>query len=280
MKKNNPSGRHHFIPQFFIKRFSSNDDGKVFVFNKTFNKTGSIPQHPAEICHSKHLYSLRHGNVVYSILEDTFSAFESKWSGVFKLLDGNIFDSNILLKDKNAENLIRLFYACQFWRSPIRSDLAMRSAERLVSFYDEMDKGKYLLAGIERKDLKKIVKLKDSENNKKMIQYFLLPMMTYMLPFGEDAKFCIFDKTEIYDKDLVCSDVGVVADSIDFLFSGKKIIIFPFSSNRVITISKEGYEISVEDIENYQRLVFSSASQHLFCATQAGMQEFVSKFRV
>ncbi|WP_186027342.1 DUF4238 domain-containing protein [Burkholderia gladioli] len=278
-KKKNPPGRHHFLPQFFIKRFSQNDDQTVYVYDKKYDHLGSIPQHPMEICYREHLYSLGSAGNRFPFLEEVFSLFETKWADVFQMLDQDLLEANTLLLDENAVNLVRFFYTCQFWRSPRRRDLAYETADRLMALYDDMDKPKYLLAQIERKDLKRIVKLKASVDNMKIIQNFLFPLMTYMTPVARDAKFHVIKKPMGYDLDLLCADVGVVGETIEDVFSGDDVKFFPFSSRRLLVVSRGVEEITADAIDQFQKLLFTTASQHIFCATQDGLTKHVNRFR-
>jgi hypothetical protein len=272
MQKKNQPGRHHFIPEFFIKRFSEHDKEFVFVYEKLYDKLGTIPQAAGTICYQQHLYSLGSASQRFPILEQAFSMFETKWSELFKILDGDLASANKLLSDQNAENALRFFYACQFWRTPKRRELAIESADELLMRYDQMDRATYLLVPIERKELKRVVKLRKSRDSANIIQNFLFPLMTYMTPFMEGARFWVVEKPLSYSPDLICSDVGVVGDKIEEVFAAERVTIFPLSRRRLLVLARGSEEIDAASIETFQSKLFDSAFRYVFCASRAGLE--------
>jgi hypothetical protein len=277
--KKNPPGRHHFLPRFFIKRFSENTDETVYVYDKTHDHLGTFPQPAAKICHGPHIYSLGVAGTRHPLLEDAFSAYETKWADAFRMLDQSLPEVNAVLSDRNAENIIRFFYACQFWRSPKRHKLAIDTADRLMELYDAMDKPAHLLAPIERKELKRIIKLKASVDSAKIIQNFLFPLMTYMTPAASGAMFHVIEKPRDYEMDLLCADVGVVGESIEDVFSGDEVKFFPLSSERLLVLSRDADAATTDAVDRFQIAMVASASQHVFCATQMGLAKHVHRIR-
>lgn len=251
----------------------------MYVYNKIRDHLGTIPQHAGQICHDTHLYSLGTARDRHPIIEKTFSFYETKWAEVFRVLDQSPFEADALLADRNGENIVRFFYACQFWRSPQRSELAKRSADTLMSLYDSMDKADHLVAPIERKELKRIVKLKASVDNMKIIQNFLFPIMTYATPAASGAKFRVVDKPKDYEMDLLCADVGVVGETIEDVFSGDDVKFFPLSSRRLLALSRDAVTVTADAVDRFQQSLLESASQHVFCATQDGLAKHVNRVR-
>lgn len=260
------------MPEFFIKRFSENEENFVFVYEKLHGRLGTIPQAAGTICYQHHLYSLGSASQRFPVLEQAFSAFETKWSELFRELDGDLLFANQLLSDQNAENILRFFYACQFWRTPKRRELAIANAGELLVRYDQMDKAVSLLVPIERKELKRIVKLKKSADSANVIQNFLFPVMTYMTPFIDGARFWVMEKPEDYSLDLICSDAGVVGDTIEEVFAANRVTIFPLSSRRLLVLAANSEEINASSIEIFQAKLFASAFRYVFCATRIGLE--------
>ncbi|WP_167525631.1 DUF4238 domain-containing protein [Cupriavidus oxalaticus] len=277
--KQNPPGRHHFLPQFFIRRFSQSDDETVYVYNKLRDHLGTIPQPPGKICHESHLYSLETLGQRHPLIEKTFSFFEKQWADTFRMLDASEFEANVLLADGNGEKIVRFFYACQFWRSPKRKELASRSAETLLSLYDALGKAEHLIAPIERKELKRFVKLKASANNMKIIQNFLFPIMTYMTPAANGAKFRVVEKPKDYDMDLLCADVGIVGETIEEVFSSEGVKLFPLSRQRLLVLSQDPVSVTADEVDRFQRSLIESAAQHVFCATKDGLARHINRLR-
>ncbi len=277
--KKNPPGRHHFLPQFFIRRFSDNDDESVYVYNKLRDHLGTLPQPSARICHEAHLYSLETLGQRHPVIEKAFSYYETQWASAFRMLDASEFEANVLLSDGNGEKIVRFFYACQFWRSPKRTELARRSAETLLSLYDGLDKAEHLVANIERKEVRRFIKLKASANSMKIIQSFLFPIMSYMTPAANGAKFRVVEKPKDYDMDLLCADVGVVGETIEEVFSGEGVKLFPLSRQRLLALSQDAVSVTADEVDRFQQSLIESASQHVFCATKDGLARHVNRLR-
>lgn len=269
--KTNAPARHHFLPEFFIKRFSENDERSVYVYNKRYDKLNPIPQSAGSICYQRHLYSIGPSNDPFFIIEESFSKFETKWAQTFEMLDGDMQSANALLLDRNGENIIRFFYACQFWRTPLRRELAMARADELLTLYDEMEPAD-LLVPIERRELKKIIKLKRSTDNIKIIQNFLFPMLTYRANSNNDARFRVIDKPLDYPSELICADVGVVGDTIEEVFGGADLRMFPLSRRRLLVLANGAAEITHRAIDEFQVALFKSATAYVFSATRAGLE--------
>lgn len=278
-KKNSP-GRHHYLPQFFIKRFSENSEEKVYVYDKTNDHLGTLPQHAAEICYGSHIYSLDHAGSRFPLLENAFSAFETQWADAFLTLDQDLSSANTFLLDTHGEKIVRFFYACQFWRCPKREKLAIDTADKLLELYDAMDKPQHLFAHIERKELKRIVKLRALANNRKVIQNFLFPLMTYMTPFANGARFHVIEKPRDYEMDLLCADVGLVGETIEDVFSGSETKFFPLSKERLLVLSRDPETVTADAVDQFQRAVMASASRFAFCATKEGLEKHVNRLRL
>lgn len=270
--------KHHFLPEFFIKRFSERDDKAVFVYEKEYDKLHTIPKPAGSICYQYHLYSLGSGVDRFPILEKGFSFYETKLRDVFDILDGELALANEALSKWEMERLLRFFYACQFWRVPKRRSLAVENAEHLLMLYDDADAENGLVP-LSRKDLRKIIKLKIKDDFANVIQNFLSPLLTYGVCRRQDTRFWLIEKPKDYMDDLLCSDTGVIGDTIEEVFSGSEISVFPFSRTRMLIFGKT-CDISISAINQFNEKILSSASKHVFCASLGGLQKHVANLKL
>lgn len=270
---------HHFLPKMFINRFSKNSDEKVFVYNKIFNKIYTKPKHSSTICYVEHLYSLDSRSGLVSLLENTFAKFEGEWKKVFDKLDGDLWVANTLLKHEVPEKMLRLFYACQFWRSPTRDELVKSNARKLLIYFDSLKNTEDLIFPIERVDLEFFIENMSSSFFFKIVKNFLFPIMTYAIPFKDGFSFRLLDKEGIYASDLICPDVGVSGCMLEDVFQSSKLKILPFSKNRLLLISKENSFINSEIIVESQYDLLMSASEFVFSSSTEGLSQHATRYR-
>jgi glucan phosphorylase len=168
--------KHHYVPEFFIKNFSCRDDKLVFIYDKQHNNLNPVPKSASRICHDLHLYSLIDSGVANPVLEGMYSSFEAQWKKSFEILSEDPI--NLLLDNKTAKDIVATFIAFQFWRNPSRNKLAALQNDNILNYYDKAkEQENELVAFMERKEVKKLVKNFHNENAKKVLQYFVLPAL-------------------------------------------------------------------------------------------------------
>ena len=258
--------KHHYVPEFFIKNFSRREDKLVFIYDKQHENLNPVPKAASRICHDLHLYSLIDSGVAHPVLEGMYSNFEAQWKKSFELLSKD--PVNLLLDNESTENIIRTFIAFQFWRNPSKHQLAALSTDNIINYYDKAkDEGNELALLMERKEIKKIVKNIHNKNARKILQYFVLPALTYSISKSSEIKYRIVKKPHEFNHDLICSDNPIIYPTIEDTFSKNEIRFFPLTNELALISSKEEIDITVSDFYKFQAMVFQSAIKWVFSST-------------
>lgn len=268
------SKKHHYVPEFLIKGFSSQADNSVFIYDKPFNNLNPVPKAASRICHDLHLYSLSVGEQKSQVLEEMFSGFESKWKEMLFMLHEK--DSDILYDDPNAKKIIRNFIACQFWRNPSRHQLAMDSIGRVMNYYDQAREKGELIFPMERKDLKKIIKNKFNKNSQKIIQHFILPALTFSIASDSTVEYRIVKKPDEFRHDFICSDNPIIYKSIEDVFSIDEARFFPIRRDCILVSSPGNFNIGINDLEDFQVKLFDNATKWVFSSTLQSLEKYIN----
>jgi len=268
-KKQNPPTKHHIVPEFFIKRFSSRPDEFVYVYDSEFRKFSSEPKAAGAICYKRHLYTLDVAQSQVMLLEKMFSFFETQWASTFQMLAPEVADA-ALSESREIEKILRLFIACQFWRHPARRGLAIEYADSLPDLFEQMIDDD-LVAILDLQTIDEICEARDMEDAARIIQYFLLPLLTYHTPFVPGERFHIAEVPREYGHDLICSDGPLVGDTIEQVFRSAGTKIFPFSRDRMLLLGQEGCSVTQQEIEASQVELFASAPKYVFASSIAAM---------
>lgn len=266
-KKSNPPAKHHIVPEFFIKRFSSRTDEFVYVYDSEFRKLPNEPKAAGAICYRRHLYTLDVAKSQVILLEEMFSFLETQWAAIFQMLTTEVADAE-LSELPEAEKILRLFIACQFWRHPARRALAIEYADRLPDLFDQRI-GDDLVEILDRQVIEEICEARDMEDVARIIQYFLLPLLTYQTPFVPGERFRIVEVPPEYGYDLICSDGPLIGDTIEQVFHRAGTKIFPFSRDRMLLLGQEGCSVTPQEIEASQAELFASAPKYVFASSIA-----------
>ncbi len=272
-KKQNLPAKHHIVPEFFIKRFSSRADAFVYVYDSEFGKLSNEPKAASAICYIRHLYTLDVAQSQLVVLETMFSFFETQWAEIFRMLetdtDADAIDA-ALSEVPEIEKILRLFIACQFWRHPERRELAIEYAEKLPDLFEGMADDD-LVSVLDLHTIEEIAEARDMEDAARIIQYFLLPLLTYQTPFAPGERFHITKIPDGYGHDLICSDGPLIGDTIEQVFNGEGTKIFPFSKDRMLLLGRDGCSVTPQEVEVSQAQLFASAPKYVFASSIAAL---------
>jgi len=149
--KNIPK-KHHYIPQFILRQFCS-EDNFLWYQHKDTGVVESLDT--TEVFMEKYLYYFEDNDKDYFEIEENLSKYESEIS---KLLLNQFYDEKIISITKEEQESIKLFYAIMGFRSKRAADFFKHSDDKqFVDFYssfqDDKDFEKFW-----KKNLKELVK--------------------------------------------------------------------------------------------------------------------------
>ncbi|VWB70073.1 hypothetical protein BLA15945_03333 [Burkholderia lata] len=239
----------------------------MYVYDSEFRKLSGEPKAAGAICYRRHLYTLDVAQSQVVLLEEMFSFFETQWATVFQMLTTDVADA-ALSELPEMEKILRLFIACQFWRHPARRALVIEYADRLPDLFEQMIDDD-LVEILDKQMIEEICEARDMEDAARIIQYFLLPLLTYQTPFVPGERFRIAEVPQEYGHDLICSDGPLIGDTIEQVFHRAGTKIFPFSRDRMLLLGQEGCSVTPQEIEASQAELFASAPKYVFASSIA-----------
>jgi hypothetical protein len=251
----NISKKHHFIPVFYQKGFLSSEY-ELFAYKKKF---GSIKNwSPSQLMYEKNLHTMNLGDEKTVMLEEFYSQIEGEFNKYISLINDNINNKNLLTEltnDGNFQRLAKLMVAIQFWRTPCRRQQTINYAPKLVSLYDSTDEEIKEIFGYDRKFIKFLSKRVKKDDSLKVIQFLLLPLLTFDLS-TKVIKLKLFKATK--EMKFVSSDRPVVYDVIEDLFNLRS-FLFPFSKELLLVGTDK--DVKVINIEKVNLLIANKASE-------------------
>lgn len=256
----NISIKHHFIPQFILRRFCDTN-GKLNSYDKKFNKFEI--KTPSQVCYEKNLYSIINANEFgrYLNVEGYFSKMEGEFSKVIKLFD----DDDVLRYMKydthslnSFERIVNFFLTTSYWRIPseVNFDHINKTKENFRNIYNDLsDNAKEITGLIDRRTMKYIEKEKN-KNWQKIVPTLIIPtFLSYTT--NDDLKKCAFHKT---DYDLITSDNPIICDINQDCSLGGDIYI-PVGNRLCITNN-------IDKIDYFQKSVFRNARKFVIASSK------------
>ncbi|MFQ2273318.1 DUF4238 domain-containing protein [Aeromonas hydrophila] len=266
---NQVSKKHHFIPQFYIKGFSD-DNNDVFIYDKEYNKIATSPKKPAQIFYEEHLHTIKKFGQTSSMIEDAYSELEGMLSKiVVRLKECSSEMLHELVELPEFVKILVLMMSVQYWRNPQNTCKAKQLASDLLSLYDQAIATNYEVMPFSRKDVKFFQKRSKDEAFFKVIQFFFLPLITFKFDPGQLKGLKII---KLYGEDeFLCSDNPVAIESIDsgFNFSGQ--VFYPITKKFAIS-NIDSQEMSAFDqvvLMHARKKVIASSRERLQLITQA-----------
>lgn len=265
---NNPSSRHHFIPEFYQKGFYS-DDGKLFTYKKDYHTIKS--RTPGQILYELDLHTIALGKEKTLAIENFYSQLEGKFTEYRDLIKDNAKNSEVISELMSHPNFIKIakyMVATQFWRTPCKRDLAIEFTPRLIDLYDQASNEMKAVLRYDRTLVKYLTKRAHKDHAVKFIQFVLLPLITFDLSEKSDTIY-LFRAPE--NQTFVSSDRPVSFDSHEKLFSFKS-FCFPFSKELLLFGSERDKEFKL-NMEQANKFIAKRADQVVISASKQQLEE-------
>ncbi|WP_046383468.1 DUF4238 domain-containing protein [Pseudomonas veronii] len=264
----NPSSKHHFIPEFYQKGFYSND-GKLFTYKKDYHTIKS--RAPAQILYELDLHTIALGKEKTLAIENFYSQLEGKFTECRDLIKEHSQDVDLmseLMSDPTFMKIAKYMVATQFWRTPCKRDLAVEFTPRLTDLYDQATNEMKAVLRYDRMLIKYLTKRAHKDHAVKFIQFILLPLITFDLSEKSDTIYLFRAPT---NQAFVSSDRPVSFDSHEKLFSFKS-FCFPFSKELLLFGSEndKAFQLSMEKIN---KLIAKRADKIVIAASKNQLEE-------
>lgn len=120
---NNESQRHHYLPEFYIKKFC-NEQGKIFIYDNTDKRNPDkiIPKSPSSIFFEWNRNTVETGSEKNTVIETIYRDIENKIAPHLSYIES--IQSNNLKGEIGVETLRNLIYLGYLtkWRVPVIDD--------------------------------------------------------------------------------------------------------------------------------------------------------------
>lgn len=230
---------HHYIPQLFLRGFTS-EDGKLQVFDKKYNEFKADKQTPKTILFEKHRNTININNIRSDFIETAYGKLENAFAEFFNSIRNETLSDEIISKE--GIYLLKSFIAIQFWRLPFMDEFVDDFVKNL-----ELERFGNRIS-INGTPLHQVGKIKELiENNEEFRYYFrcfILPILMFDLDKKEgDLKYWklhkVISKTDKWENGLT-SDYPFIIENINKMWSFQSKFIFQISKTQIITYSPQG----------------------------------------
>lgn len=235
------SVNHHYIPQMYLKGFTASN-GKLQVFDKSFNHFKKDKQTPKTVFFAKHRNTIEFNGVQTDKIEKMYSTIESSFGEFFELIRAGI-SYDVLISEKGIY-LLKLYTAIQFWRMPLVDDFA----ENFVKNIDLTKYGERItINGVPLGEVDSIRRLiKSDKGFRHYFRSFFLPVLTFDLQVHEHDYECWkmhTTSTEFSGWDnILTGDNPLVVENLDEIFAFNSKLIFPLSKTQIVTFSPKSID--------------------------------------
>lgn len=268
--------KHHFVPVFYQKRFAS-EDGSLLVLNK---EQGNIRNTaPAAIFYVRNLHTLEAKGKKYFELEKFHSKMES---GVAQLLTefdkvDDKDDISKIFSFPETQKAIKVFIAFMFWRNPAQTKLAEKYGENLVALYDKAPKEIKMMMD-DRKTIKYLQKnLHRKKDCKKIIQYFVLPLLTFKIEEKVDLVGVNIVPKTAKTRIVTCSNPVVCRGSMEELFNYRN-FVFPLDS-RVVLGGSDNNNLDKYPIKKLNLEIANNSEKYIVSSDRSTLENLMGSLK-
>lgn len=265
--------KHHFVQVSYQKQFTA-DDGSFWVLTKEFQYKISKKK-PSQICYAPHLHTLYKYSKEFIEIENTYAVIENEIATIFEYINKNTNDLeakdkmswfSTLQNSKDFDFLIKLTISLTFWRNPSQSNIVKKYSPKLLNLYDKSHPKIKEFFSWNRELIQHLELNHQEENNLKIIQYLILPLVTFNLHGNDVINIVHLDENE---KFISCDNPIAFWGADHELFEFKK-LIFPINKFSLVLNNKEtlSFECSQNTINllialNAKKYIFSHSKENL-----------------
>lgn len=277
-QSNNRSKKHHYVPQFYMRYFSStnkNDLSVLIVTEKGFYlKDRSSPK---SICFTEDLHTLSDDYIdaKFYEIEDYYSKIESEINKLMMMI-------NITLNKKQAINniiqlddmqvFLKFFISFMFWRNPNQQPLVRDNIQYIRKYYDEsyadqkefFNNDRNFIKYLEKKYKRLLKKNRKTEKYVKRLDmliktfhFIFFPILGFNLHSKINLKIQILSSEKYISNDNPILTLGTFEET-----KNSQKIIFPLTSN--ILIFSEDIDIRNYSVKQINEMIAKNANKYIY----------------
>lgn len=229
---------HHYIPQLYLKGFSS-DCGKIRVYDKKYGSFKKDKNTPKTVFFEKFRNTVEIKGIKTNIIEKLYGTLESEFARFFNIVRGGLSSQEIL--SKLGLDIIKQYFAIQFWRLPMLDSFA----DHYIKNLDLKQFGKRItINGHNIGDVDEFAQLIFEDSDfRYYFRCFFLPVLMFDVKVrdGECSYWSVHNVApdEGGWDNILCSDNPIVAENIFDLFKFEGKFIFPLSKTKLLVFYKD-----------------------------------------
>ncbi|MFR6754427.1 DUF4238 domain-containing protein [Klebsiella pasteurii] len=267
-KKEQRKIKHHFVPQFYIKRFYDNEINEVWRGDKKYKTIKKFTS--AQIFYAPKLYDLKIYKHEFTKFEDMYSQLEFRIDKLYKELDKNksieILRSNSEL-NKSFFAALKTIVALQYFRTyDIVPSLLEIYCSNIVEIYNTKSESFKKTFNCKLEELKEYEKIitrgirKEKKYTKEMIkglQHSILPMLLSDFTKGK------LQLKKSNKRKYITSDKPVACKSIEDIIQFKN-FMYPLSPDIIVySLGEDVTEELMEDDNKINEYLFNNAISYI-----------------
>lgn len=255
----NSSWRHHYIPQFYLKGFTSKEGTfKIFDVNKDrFIKNGKSFS-PESYFYDIDANSVITENEKSDFIENAYMRFDNMASSILSKIGSSNSSENFKIIDSDIA-MLQYFIGLMYWRIPTNQD----------SLRDKLEKRRFRELGLKIMKDNEVIDDIDFEmemnRNPNFVKFmrFLLPSYTYQETFDCKTPMHIVALKE--GGPLVCSDNPIICMDPSTFNVYTSDFIFPLNGTRLFIRGESLNEFDNMIKIQIDMLIFKQAIKYVSC---------------
>lgn len=255
------SKKHHYIPQFYLRGFT-NDNNTYFVFDKEKEEIRETKPKNSFFENGRNTSII--GNEKSVFLEDIYSHFDSKTAPELKKIQEATLE-NFNLEPETLHR-IKMFITQLYWRIPENDEMFDKIIDTLSFSETGFD--------IKNKDGNSVVtkeleeQLKSEDLFRKMYRFFI-PLMSH----NETYKTTDFENWRVYfrgNKYQLTGDNPLIIEDFKDFSSLNKELIFPLSSDKIFIHTKrtKPYNLPPNFMIELDMMIIQQATRFVCCSNK------------
>lgn len=267
-KSNQPSKRHHYVPQFYLRFFLPLNSKELSVLRKDTQESSSIKSlAPKSICFFDNLHTISktpESEKFYEI-EKFYSEIEHQLKKIIDQLQKEKIKD--MEENSDIQWILQFFVSLMFWRNPANTKIVKQHILDALEYYNKSSHEQQELINKDRHFIKFLFKKYKKYNNMgkqgvnrlenilKIFQYLFFPIFGFQINRNKKLKLHYSNSLNYISTDNPVITLGDFEETRNF-----KKIIFPVTPN-ILIISND---IDINEIENINLIFTKNAKKYIY----------------
>lgn len=257
------SWRHHYIPQFYLNGFTSNN-GKFKIYDVTSNK---FIQNGKEFSPMSFFFERDANTLISSVdkddhLEKKYSQIEDRIAKIFQKINNSTVEENFNINDDDIA-ILQYFVSVMYWRIPVnynevKSIIQKKELKKLGLI---LKKTKEALISVEEMEKK----IKEDENFFKIMKYWF-PNISYPELFKCETPLHIIPFSVGFPS--ICSDNPIISRDPEYFQVYKDDFIMPINNTKVFMRGEKLRKFDGVVKIMIDTLIYKQAKKYVCCTDE------------